>query len=296
MRKIYFLFILATIFSCGKQNNDHEVASVNAALVDIVDEENVKSDKLIATPPHSIQEKEPSNDSQKIAQKIIKSGRMEIEVGDINKAQKIIVENLKKLNAYKQGEFFSNSEEQEMLKMTIRVPNENFDNLLQSFSSELGNVISKNIGIDDITEEYTDVFIRLENKLVYLEKYRELLKKSTNTKDILEIQENIRNLEEEIESSKGRLRFIDDKVKYSTLELTLIKNNPRNAVTSKIGFGSQFADSLAEGWNNFVGFILGLISYWPFLLIIPILIILFRRWKNRRKKSKCHVLKNRYRL
>jgi len=285
MRKIYFLFLFTTILSCGKQDNYDKAISVNASLADVVSEK-TDADIALAEPPHSLEEKESSNDSQKISQKIIKSGRMEIEVGDINKAQKTITDNLKKLNAYKQGESFNNSDNQETLRMTIRVPNQNFDNLLQSFSSELGNVVSKNIGIDDVTEEYTDVAIRLENKLVYLEKYRELLKKSTNTKDILEIQEKIRNLEEEIESSKGRLKFIDDKVKYSTLELTLIKNNPRNAVTSKIGFGSQLSDSLAEGWNNFVGFILGIISFWPFLLIIPVLIILFRKWRNRRRKSK----------
>jgi hypothetical protein len=283
MRKIYFLFLFATILSCGKQDNYDKLETVSA--MSAVSEPSEMDAKLLPS-PESVQEKEISDNSQKIPKKIIKTGRIEIEVGDINKAQKIIVENLKKLNAYKQGEFFSNSEEQEMLKMTIRVPNENFDNLLQSMDEGLGNVISKNIGTDDVTEEYTDVSIRLENKLVYLEKYRELLKKSTNTKDILEIQENIRNLEEEIESSKGRLKFIDDKVKYSTIELTLIKNKPRNSVTSKIGFGSQFVDSVAQGWNNFVGFILGLISYWPFLLIIPILIILFRKWRNRKRKSK----------
>lgn len=283
MRKIYFLFLFATILSCGKQDNYDKLETVSAMAA--VSEPSEMDAKLLPS-PESIQEKEISDNSQKIPKKIIKTGRIEIEVGDINKAQKIIVENLKKSNAYKQGEFFSNSEEQEMLKMTIRVPNENFDNLLQSMDEGLGNVISKNIGTDDVTEEYTDVSIRLENKLAYLEKYRELLKKSTNTKDILEIQENIRNLEEEIESSKGRLKFIDDKVKYSTIELTLIKNKPRNSVTSKIGFGSQFVDSVAQGWNNFVGFILGLISYWPFLLIIPILIILLRKWRNRKRKSK----------
>ncbi|WP_175459332.1 hypothetical protein [Epilithonimonas lactis] len=56
-------------------------------------------------------------------------------------------------------------------------------------------------------------------------------------------------------------------------------------MTSKIGFGSQFADSVAAGWNNFIGFVLGSISYWPFLLIIPILIILFRKWRKRKVQS-----------
>ncbi|WDF46429.1 DUF4349 domain-containing protein [Chryseobacterium sp. KACC 21268] len=282
MRNLYLLIIILFI-SCGKQDHYNKAVSVDASLVSIIDEKEV--DKQ-SPPPNSISEKSVSPSApQSTSSKIIKNGRIEIEVGDIGKSQKIISENLKKNNAYKQGEFFSNSEDQEMLKMTIRVPNQNFDNLLQSMDQGLGNVISKNIGTDDVTEEYTDVSIRLENKLTYLEKYRDLLKKSNSTKDILEIQENIRALEEEIESSKGRLKFIDDKVKYSTIELTLIKNKPRDSVTSKIGFGSQFADSVAAGWNNFIGFVLGLISYWPFLLIIPILIILFRKWRKRKVQS-----------
>ncbi len=283
MRNLYLLIIVFFI-SCGKQDHHNEAVSMDAALVSVMDETEVEKSP---PPPNRISEKVASpSEPQKISSKIIKNGRIEIEVGDITKSQKIITENLKKNNAYKQGEFFSNNEDQETLKMTIRVPNQNFDNLLQSMDQGLGNVISKNISTDDVTEEYTDVSIRLQNKLTYLEKYRDLLKKSNSTKDILEIQENIRALEEEIESSKGRLKFIDDKVKYSTIELSLIKNKPRDSVTSKIGFGSQFADSIAAGWNNFIGFVLGLISYWPFLLIIPILIIIFRKWRKRRIKSK----------
>jgi len=282
MRNLY-LFILMIVLSCGDHNQNNEMVSADAALVSVPNEKEMNH---LLPPPPPDEESQKESEPQPIPKKIIKKGRLEIEVGDINKSQKTILENLKKTNAYNEGEFFSNSEEQEMLKMTIRVPNQNFDALMQSFGNDLGNVISKNVGSEDVTEEYTDVTIRLENKLTYLEKYRELVKKSTSTKDILEIQEKIRGLEEEIESSKGRLKFIDDRVKYSTLELTLIKNKPRNSVTSKIGFGSQFTDSVAEGWNNFVGFILGLISFWPFLLIIPIVIFVIRKWRKRKMEAK----------
>lgn len=278
MQKLY-LFILVILFSCNDHYQNNEMISADAALVSIPDEKEMNQ----PLPPPSHNESQKGSEPKLISNKIIKKGRLEIEVGDIHKSQKTILENLKKTSAYNESEFFSNTEEQEILRMTIRVPNQNFDALLQSFGNDIGNVISKNIGTEDVTEEYTDVAIRMENKLTYLEKYRELVKKSTSTKDILEIQEKIRGLEEEIESSKGRLKFIDDRVKYSTLELTLIKNKPRNSVTSKIGFGSQFGDSLAQGWNNFVGFILGLISFWPFLLIIPFIIILIRKWRKRNR-------------
>src|SRR6218665_837993 len=108
MRKMYLLCLFAVILSCGK-NEHYDKIPVSAMAV--VSEPSEMDAKLVP-PPKSIQEKEISTGTQNISQKIIKSGRIEIEVGDINKAQKIIADNLKKSNAYKQGEFFSNSEEQ----------------------------------------------------------------------------------------------------------------------------------------------------------------------------------------
>jgi hypothetical protein len=82
-----------------------------------------------------------------------------------------------------------------------------------------------------------------------------MLKSAKTTKDILEIQENIRELEDEIDVSEGRLRFIDDRVNYSTLNLSLYKEKVRTSTTSKVGFGSRFGDSVTEGWNSFVAFL-----------------------------------------
>lgn len=101
---------------------------------------------------------------------------------------------------------------------------------------------------------------------------------------MLEIQEKIRELEDEIDVSKGRLRFIDDRVNYSTLNLNLYKEKVRSSATSNIGFGSRFGDSVTEGWNSFVTFILGIISLWPFFLLIPVFVLFWRKWRGRKKK------------
>ena len=207
---------------------------------------------------------------------------MKIQVGDIKQTQNRVNEILKKNNAYIQKEEFQNTDINDNLNLTVRVPHQNFDGLINSFSDGIGSVLSKNISSDDVTEEYTDVSIKLANKKIYLEKYREMLKGAATTKDMLEIQEKIRALEDEIDIAEGRLRFIDDRVNYSTLELTLYKEKVRSSATSKIGFGSRFIDSLTEGWNSFVVFILGIISFWPFFLIVPLVIFLWKKWKKRK--------------
>lgn len=284
MKTIIYSLAILSLLACGK----NEATQTNVSLMEVLPEDEVATKAFSPDSPPKMQM--PNSEAKPIdktinLKKIIKSGDMTIEVADIKTAQEKIQNFVKNNKAYIQNERFSNAETQTTLSMEIRIPNQNFDNLINSFSDEIGSISEKNIRVQDVTEEYTDVSIRLKNKLAYLEKYRDLLKRSASTKDLLEIQEKIRGLEEEIESSEGRLRYIDDQVNYSTLDLTLIREKPRNTVTSKIGFGSRLVDSIANGWNIFVNFLLEIVSLWPFLFIIPIIILFWKKWRKRKSKK-----------
>ena len=284
MKTIIYSLAILSLLACGK----NEATQTNVSLMEVLPEDEVATKAFSPDSPPKMQM--PNSEAKPIdktinLKKIIKSGDMTIEVADIKTAQEKIQNFVKNNKAYIQNERFSNAETQTTLSMEIRIPNQNFDNLINSFSDEIGSISEKNIRVQDVTEEYTDVSIRLKNKLAYLEKYRDLLKRSASTKDLLEIQEKIRGLEEEIESSEGRLRYIDDQVNYSTLNLTLTKEKPRNTITSKIGFGSRLVDSLANGWNLFINFLLEIVALWPFLLTLPIIIYSIKKWRKRKSKK-----------
>ncbi len=283
MKKIFSALSLSIILMSCSQSDPQAVTMADPPLEKemtnhLTISAKTDSDENMPAPPLS------HHKTDTISKKIIKNGKMTIQVGDLKKAQNQTAEILKKSNAYIQQEQFRNTDTDENLSMMIRVPHQNFDKLINSFSDGVGSILSKNISSNDVTEEYTDVSIKLANKKIYLEKYRDLLRNASTTKDILEIQEKIRGLEDEIDVAEGTLRFIDDRVNYSTLELSLYKEKARSSTTSKIGFGSRFSDSLTEGWNSFVGFLLGIVSFWPFLLFIPLVVFLWRKWKARRKK------------
>lgn len=280
MKISILFFALFSIISCSKTDPFAVNTEVNASLMEVIPEDAAANQKSASVKPDTAPAK---NDST--AKKIIKNGEMGIAVAHINDAKLKVDGILKKQNAYTQSETFRNTEISEELDLVIRVPYQNFDQLISSFSEGIGAVEYKNISSEDVTEEYTDVAIKLENKRIYLEKYRDLLKNAATTKDMLEIQENIRKLEDEIDVAEGRLRFIDDRVNYSTLRLSLTKEKPRSSVTSKIGFGSRFSDSVAQGWNIFVSFVLGLISLWPFFILAPFVIIFYRKWRARKKTT-----------
>ena len=293
MKNIILLLSGLVLINCSKSGG--EKYEVKADLMEVIPEDKASAASVPVPPPLSISEKLLPDENRvnkdvytpkktdTISKKIIKNGDMKIQVSDIKKTQNQVNEIIKKNKAYIQKEEFQNTDMDDNLTLIIRVPHKNFDALINSFSDGVGSVLSKNISSNDVTEEYTDVAIKLANKKIYLEKYRDMLKTAATTKDMLEIQENIRELEDEIDVAEGRLRFIDDRVNYSTLNLNLYKEKVRSSATSKIGFGSRFIDSLAEGWNSFVSFLLGMVSLWPLFLLIPIIIILWKKWKSRKK-------------
>ncbi len=297
-----FLIPAVLIFIQCSTPDDKKAISLKADLAEIIPEEPIAAaeqsslppspnretadDKIVSTVPTSSAtgRQQSSQNITGISKKIIKNGQIRIQVSDLPKVSQQVSDMIKKNNAYLQKESFSNTDMDETLNLTIRVPHQHFDALISSFSDGIGSVLSKNVDSDDVTEKYTDVSIKLANKKIYLEKYRDMLKSAKTTKDILEIQENIRELEDEIDVSEGTLRYIDDRVNYSTLELSLYKEKVRSSATSEIGFGSRFGNSLTEGWNTFIAFLLGVISLWPFALLFPIAVFLWRKWKKRKKQ------------
>jgi len=295
MKKIWLPLLCVLLIHCSKsENSDKEV---KYDLMEVVDEDHVASKEEEAPPPpppieqpissvaapvSGSESDTPDQTVTTISKKIIKNGEMTVQVGDIKKAQTQINDIVKNNKAYIQKEEYHNTDTEDQLNIIVRVPHKSFDPLINSFSNGIGSVVSKKIDSDDVTEEYTNVSIKLANKRIYLEKYRDMLKSAKTTKDMLEIQEKIRELEDEIDVSEGRLRFIDDRVNYSTLVLSIYKEKVRSSETSRIGFGSRFGDSVTEGWNSFVSFVLGIISLWPFFLLIPVLVFLWRKWKKRK--------------
>ena len=87
--------------------------------------------------------------------------------------------------------------------------------------------------------------------------------------DILNIEQSIRVLQEEIESSEGRLRYLNDCVSYSTLILTISTEKDFKFVPAKRdSFWEKLKESVSGGWFSLVDFILDLFGLWPLWIVI----------------------------
>ena len=159
-------------------------------------------------------------------------------------------------------------------------------NFISGIETSEGEILYKEIDARDVTDQFIDLETRLENKRNYLIRYNDLLKKANSVKEILEIEEKIRGLEEEIDSTTGRLKYLSDLVDYSTLDLTISKQKDFKYNPAKRDkFSERLKQSLSKGWLGFVDFLLFIIKIWPFWIIVTLILYFWKKHKKTKKKN-----------
>ena len=280
MKKILALLVIAVlIMSCHqKQNNE-----VMFDMAGVEEEMNSAAMQAPDAAPAPVEKPEMQEVNKK---KIIKDGRIGLKVTDLEKTKTRIDTLVRSFGGYYANENFNNTDWEASYNLKIRLPFSNFEKFIAVVESGIGEVLYKGIDARDVTDQFIDLETRLETKRNYLQRYNDLLKQAKTVKEILDIEEKIRVLEEEIDSTTGRLKYLSDLVDYSTLDLTISKRKDfKYNPVDRDKFFERLKQSLSRGWLGFVDFILFLIKVWPFWIIVILLIFFWRKYKKTRKKS-----------
>lgn len=213
--------------------------------------------------------------------KIIKTASVRYKVTDVKKATMQMKQIALKNQAYISELRFENTLYQKESRFTIKVPQAHFDLVMDSIGGIAEFVDYENISTKDVTEEYVDLQARLKTKLEVKERYEDILRKNARTvEDILKTEEKLRVLQEEIESAQGRLKYLSNRVAYSTIQVDLYETVEFQEKPDefKKSFGDKSKQGLEFGWNMIETIILFFIYIWP-LLIIGIILFIWIRWK-----------------
>jgi len=226
---------------------------------------------------------QPSVDKRKI----IKDGTIQIEVDNIPATKKKIEELVKRAGGYISDDSYSDDYGSQNCTLKIRIPSTNFDTLIAAVEKGNKDITSKDITARDVTEEFIDLETRLQTKKNYLQRYTELLKQARSVEDILKIQGNTRALEEEIESTEGRLKYLNDQVSYSSLEISLVVKKDYIAKPIFNGhFFTRLGHAFITGWYGAVEFIIVFFRLWPLWIITIISIYGVSRFRRKRRNWK----------
>ena len=214
--------------------------------------------------------------------KIIKTGRMGIRVAAPGEAKRRVDSLVNVYQGYYAKEILN--EGQQGMVLTVRIPGANYEKFIAALESGGGETLYKEISARDVTEEYIDTETRLANKRSYLERYKEILRRAGTIREILEVEEYIRRMEEEIESAEGRLRYLANQAAYSTLELSL-GTEYQYMSSPEDPFGERIKKAVSVGWGGIVTFFVGILYLWPLWLAGIIAGIWLSRKKMKRKSK-----------
>ena len=164
----------------------------------------------------------------------------------------------------------------EFRKIIVRVPSKNFDAFLSDIAKGVTYFDNKEISSQDVTEEYIDVDARLKAKKVLESRYLELLKKANKVTEMLEIEAQLSAIREEIEAKEGQLRYMQSQISMSTLTIEFYKT-VANEGGATLSYGSKIWNAITSGFNSISSFFIGLLSIWPFLIILAAAVYYIRK-------------------
>ena len=277
-----FVFLFVSCKQADAESADMQIQSIKLPPKEKSGDYDKKEDRAYAASASNLVE--PAKEEEIIETKIIKSGDLRFQTDDLDKTYNQIQAAVKKYNASIKNDSQSNGDYEFSRRINIRIPNENFDAFIAAISKGVSYFDRKDISSEDVTEEYIDVASRIKTKKVLEERYYELLKKASKVSEMLEIEKKLSEIREEIESKEGRLRYLQNKVALSTLDIEFYKPvaEERQATVS---YGGRIGNAVVSGFNGISNFFIGLLGIWPVIVTLVVLFILIRKRFKRKKKK-----------
>lgn len=119
--------------------------------------------------------------------------------------------------------------------MTLRIPQESMESAIEDLGT-LGKVISLNQSAQDVTFQYNDLEIRLENAERARQTYLQLLEEAKNVSEALLVEKELERLNTEIDHLKGLINGYNNQINYSTINVN-IREKTRLGILGYVGKG-----------------------------------------------------------
>jgi hypothetical protein len=100
--------------------------------------------------------------------------------------------------------------------ITFRVPAGKFQGTLADVM-KLGDVVHREVTARDVTEEFFDVQVRLQNLEAVRARFEDLLKRAQKVEEALAVERELERVAGQIEQLKGRLKLLKELVAFSTI-------------------------------------------------------------------------------
>lgn len=127
-------------------------------------------------------------------------------------------------------------------EITVRVPVDAYRSTLAKMTA-LGDVLHREETVEDVTERFYDLMVRLKNARALRDRFEQLLAKAENVKEALEVQRELGRVTAEIESMEGRMRVLKELIAFSTITMRF-EPRPTEQLESNVKLPFPWLDQL----------------------------------------------------
>ena len=224
-------------------------------------------------------------DAVSLERKIVYNARLDLEVGDVDRAVADVVAQATALggflvnpNVRDEGE---GEQRRRVAEVTVRVPASVYGDALGRFCALASRVRSETVQSNDVTEEYADLDARLRNLRATEARYLELLAQARNVGEVLQVQDRLNAVRLEIERVQGRLNLLD---RLSDMATITVRLQPPPPAVSEAPW--RPSDVAADAWEALqavmqalatAAIYFAIVGGW-LLALVGLAVLVWRRW------------------
>ena len=284
------VIVLTTAIACNHSANSIEGSNEKSKNISLKEEEANKfftpRQNTTADTTVKPQQGEPQTESKTKSEanpdwdkKIVKNATVNLEVKNYKSFNEMLHADIKKYGGYIAQEEQNQTDYKIENTIAIKVPVNQFDDLVAILTSGDQKLVEKKISSEDVTTEVVDTKSRMEAKKQVRLKYLDLLKQAKNMEEILNVQNEINGIQEDIEAATGRIGYLSHSAAYSTINLTYFQVLDASAKnTGEVSYRSKVWQSFKNGWNWVGEVFIGIISIWPLFLLGFACWFAYRKW------------------
>ncbi|MNJ38585.1 hypothetical protein D3C77_334340 [compost metagenome] len=198
-----------------------------------------------------------------------------LEVKDYSRAQSE-VRNLVTVSGGYIVEFTENQSQYEQGgTIILKVPSSGFSSFLDQLEKLEHQSLQRSIQGQDVSEEYVDLESRLKVKQTMEARYLQFLNEATKSSQMVEFANELERIQTEVEQIRGRMRYIDQNVAYSTVEIRLYQPE-----VNEINLSAKNTEPLGQrAWNALDGSLKAISVFFQWLIVflsgaLPVLLLI----------------------
>ncbi|HYF77543.1 MAG TPA: DUF4349 domain-containing protein [Symbiobacteriaceae bacterium] len=204
--------------------------------------------------------------------KIIKNASFDIQIKDGDAAVNKITASVTGAGGYVQDVKQSGTAQQgRKINITVRVPAGSYA-ALTTIVRELGDVTNQHEWTEDVTEAFVDLEERIKSKEMHLGQLQKLYAQGGSIKEMMELESEIARVTADLESMKGKMRVLSNRVDFSTLVINLYEPGVPAPIAPPKTVWERMQRGFTGNWNGLVNFLGNFVVV--FVSSIPVLVFL----------------------